>query len=231
MTDVQNFENLLKIYWNIVFKYIRKLRKNWWKGGYGVLRGFSLGGFAPQTPHQGGSAPLDPPKYGPVTPQDGLVTPPLWRLRADLFKKRPKSLKNVSFSRFFHQGAQIGCKSRKTGFYVFCLFTPLYWRFRLSRASQTIDIEKIYRLVSKILNFMPCGSVLGRFCVQCKNFVAWASKFYRTSMEILTKSYVLNTKTDQYRATRHEIENFWYQSIDLFNIYRLRGTAEPETAI
>ena len=37
------------------------------------------------------SAPLDPPKYGPVTPQDGLdtqdglVTPTLWGLRADLF--------------------------------------------------------------------------------------------------------------------------------------------------
>ena len=46
----------------------------------------SLGGFAPQTPHQGGSAPLDPPKYGQVPPQDGLVTPPLWRLRADLLR-------------------------------------------------------------------------------------------------------------------------------------------------
>ena len=162
-----------------------------WKGGYGVLRGFSLGGFAPQTPHQGSSAPLDPPKYGPVTsqygdcvqdnldtPQDGLVTPPLWELHADLFKKRSKSLENVSFSQFFHQGVQIGCKSRKTGFYVFCLFTSLYGRFRLSRASQTIDIEKIYRLVSKILNFMASGYVLGRFCLQCKNFIASASKIY-----------------------------------------------------
>ena len=31
-------------------------------------------------------------------PQDGLVTPRLWGLRADLFKKRAKSLKNYSFS-------------------------------------------------------------------------------------------------------------------------------------
>ena len=31
---------------------------------------------------------------GPVTPQDGLVTLPLWGLRADLFKKRPKFVKN-----------------------------------------------------------------------------------------------------------------------------------------
>ena len=65
-------------------------------GAYGVPRGFSLGGFAPQTPRQGGSAPLDPPKYGLATPQDGLVTPPLWGLRADLFKKRLKSLENNS---------------------------------------------------------------------------------------------------------------------------------------
>ena len=111
----------------------------------------------PVTPQDGPVTPQD----GPVTPQDGLVTPPLWGLRADLLKKRLKSLKNASFSRFFHQGAQIGCKSRKTGCYVFCIFTSLYGRFRLSHALQTIDLEEIYRLVSKILHFMACGSVLG----------------------------------------------------------------------
>ena len=36
---------------------------------------------------------------------------PLWRLRRDLFKKRFELLKNASFSQFYHQGAQIGCKS------------------------------------------------------------------------------------------------------------------------
>ena len=51
-------------------------------------------------------------------------------------------------------------------FYVFCLFTPLYRRFRLSRVSQRIDLDEIYRLVSKILNFMPCGSVFDRFCLE-----------------------------------------------------------------
>ena len=182
---------------------------------YGVLRGFSLGGSTPQTTRQGGSAPLDLPMKGLVTPQygdcvqdglatpqdglvrqDGLVTPPLWGLRADLFKKRPKFWKNISFLLFFHQGAQSGCKSRKTCFYVFCFFTPLYGRFRLSRASQTIDIEKIYRLVLNNPFFMPCGSVFGRLCVQCKNFIASAlklygnlSKFYRNSIEILLKFF------------------------------------------
>ena len=77
----------------------------------------------------------------------------------------------------------------KPCFTFFCLSTLLYGRFRLSHASQTIDLEEIYRLVSKTLNFMPCGSVLGRFCVQCKNFVASASKFYRNSIEILSKFY------------------------------------------
>ena len=33
-----------------------------------------------------------------VTPQDGLVTPPLWGLRPDLFKKRSRSFKIESFS-------------------------------------------------------------------------------------------------------------------------------------
>ena len=50
-------------------------------------------------------------------------------------------------------------------FYFFCLFTTLYRRFRLSRVSQSIDLDEIYRLVSKILNFTPCGSVFDRFCV------------------------------------------------------------------
>ena len=48
---------------------------------------------------------------------------------------------------------------------VFCISTPLYRRFRLSRVSQTIDLEEIYRLVAIILNFAPYGSVLSRFCV------------------------------------------------------------------
>ena len=55
--------------------------------------------------------------------------------------------------------------------YVFCLFTPLYRRFRLSRVSQSIDLDEIYRLVSKILNFTPCGSVFGRFWVLCASLV------------------------------------------------------------
>ena len=53
-------------------------------------------------------------------------------------------------------------------FYVFCLFTPLYRRFRLSRGWHGQECEEIYRLVSKILNFMACGSVFDRFCVPSK---------------------------------------------------------------
>ena len=55
-------------------------------------------------------------------------------------------------------------------FYIFCLFTPLFRRFRLSRVSHAQDLDEIYRLVSKILNFMPCGLVFGGFCVfYCEN--------------------------------------------------------------
>ena len=55
-------------------------------------------------------------------------------------------------------------------FYVFCLFTPLFRRFRLSRAWHAQDLDEIYRLVSKILNFMACGSVFDRFCVEALKF-------------------------------------------------------------
>ena len=129
-----------------------------------------------------------------VTPQDGLVTPPLWRLRADLFKKRPKSLKNRSFARFFHEDAQLGCKSRKTGFYVFCLFTPLDRRFSLSHALQTIDLEEIYRLVSKILHFMASGSVLKDLLKFYRNSIENLWKFYRNSIDFLSKLYRNSTE-------------------------------------
>ena len=58
----------------------------------------------------------------------------------------------------------------KPGFTFFCLFTPLFRLFRLSRVSQRIDLDEIYRLVSKIINFMPCGSVFDRFCVEIRTF-------------------------------------------------------------
>ena len=137
------------------------------------------------------------PGYTPGWPGNAPGWPsyaPLMGITCGPLSKTPEIFEKYKFLNFFHQGAQIGCKSRKTGFYVFCLFTPLYGRFRLSRASQTIDIEKIYRLVSKILNFMPCGLVLDLFCVQSKNFVASASKFYRNSIEILSKSYAKTRK-------------------------------------
>ena len=38
-------------------------------------------------------------------------------------------------------------KSGKPGFHVFCFFTPLFGRFRLSRVFQTTGLEEIYRLV------------------------------------------------------------------------------------
>ena len=39
----------------------------------------------------------------------------------------------------------------------------------------------------------------------------------------------LNTKTAEYRATRHEIKNFLYQAIDLFKPRRLKYARESET--
>ena len=54
-------------------------------------------------------------------------------------------------------------KITKNNVLCFCLFKPLYRCFRLSRVPQRQGREEIYRLVSKILDFTPCGSVFDRF--------------------------------------------------------------------
>ena len=70
-------------------------------------------------------------------------------------------------------------------FYVFCLFTPLFRRFRLSRVWHAQECEEIYRLVSKILNFMACGSVFDRFCVEALKMAKNLMKIYENLMKIL----------------------------------------------
>ena len=102
---------------------------------------------------------------------------------------------------------------------IFCIFTSLYPRFRLSRAWQTIDLEEIYRLVSKILNFMACGSVLGRFFVFCKSFVASASKIYRISIELRTKFYrnSIEILTKLYRNSIEILSKFYRNSIEILS--------------
>ncbi len=47
----------------------------------------------------------------------------------------------------FHVGAQIGCKSRKTTFYVFWLFTSLFRRFTLSGVVFEKELDEIYRFI------------------------------------------------------------------------------------
>ena len=70
---------------------------------------------------------------------------PVWGLCADFLEKRPLKLAEDQEKKVFY-------------------FFYLYRRFRPSPVSQTIELEKIYRFVSKILDFMPYGSVLSRFC-------------------------------------------------------------------
>ena len=67
------------------------------------------------------------------------------------------------FSLIFVEALKMLENCTKRCFTFFAFLPPLYRCFRLSRASQTIDLEEIYRLVSKNLNFPPCGSVLVRF--------------------------------------------------------------------
>ena len=63
-------------------------------------------------------------------------------------------------------GAQDCDRIRKPKFHVFWFFTPLFGRFRLSSVFQTTGLEEIYRLILKILDFMPCGSLFSRFWVE-----------------------------------------------------------------
>ena len=80
-----------------------------------------------------GSAPRPPPGglRPPGPPMKGLV----------------QAMENLSliFIDFFKMstGAEIGSKSRKTSFYMFWLATPLFRCLRLTRVSQTVDIEEI----------------------------------------------------------------------------------------
>ena len=94
-------------------------------GCHGIPRGFSLGGFAPQTPHQGGSAPLDPPKYGQVTPQDGLVTPPPYGdyVRTSLKNVR-NSWKMILFHDFSIRALKLAANHEKQVFTFFAFLPP-----------------------------------------------------------------------------------------------------------
>ena len=80
-------------------------------------------------------------------------------------------------------------KITKNNFLRFWLFTPLFRRFRLPRVSQTTDLDEIYRLVSKILHFMPCGSVLENQSKIYRKSIEIVSKIYRKSIEIVSKIY------------------------------------------
>ena len=88
----------------------------------------------------------------------------------------------VDFQRFSCRCAK-WLKSRKQHFAIFWLFTPLYRRLRLSRVSQTVDLDEIYRLVSKILHFTPCGSVF-RSVLHCME------EYRRIVIENLFKIYL-----------------------------------------
>ena len=153
-------------------------------------------------PERPRSAPNVIPQVTPKWPQIDL------RVTSEWPQSDPKNDLVVETFVDFHWGAQNAWKSWKTRFYVFCLFTPLFRRFRLSRAWHAQDLDEIYRLVSKILNFTPCGSVFDRFCVLWENIDENLLKTQWNSDENLLKIYWKsseNTKTIEYRATWREI--------------------------
>ena len=76
-----------------------------------------------------------------------------WRRIGEVVEEHFHRLRWLSID--FH-----GChRFAKNQVLCFLGLTSLYRRFKLSHASQKIDLEEIYRLLSKNHNFMPCGSV------------------------------------------------------------------------
>ena len=114
---------------------------------------------------------------------------------------RSRPLEKMTYFRqngdIFHVGAQIGCKSRKTTFYVFGLFTPLFRRFRRSSVSHGSRFDEIYRFVSSILHFMPSGSISENLSKIYRKSIEHLSKIYRTSIGNLSNTY------------RTSMENLW----------------------
>ena len=121
----------------------------------------------------------------------------------------PTSCKNHIVLNFFPLGRSNWLHIARNNFLRFRLFGPLFRRFRLSRVSSAINIEEIYRFISKILHFMPSGSVLGRFCVLCTKLMALASKIYRKSIENLSKIY---------RKSIEHLSNIYRRSIEHLGI-------------
>ena len=67
---------------------------------------------------------------------------------------------------FFFIGAlKLAANREKQVFTFFAVLPPYIGVLGLLAYCKTIELEKIYRFVSEILDFMPYGSVLSRFCV------------------------------------------------------------------
>jgi len=78
----------------------------------------------------------------------------------------------------------MGENHAKQCFTFFAVLHTYYRRFRLSRVSQRIDLERIYRLVLEILHFMPCGSALENLSSIYQTLIEIQSKLYRNSIGI-----------------------------------------------
>ena len=105
-----------------------------------------------------------------VCPSMGVMCRPLGKVT--FFRQ------NDVFGAVFLLGHQIACKSRRTTSHIFWLFTSLFRCFTLSGVAHREEIFEIYRFISKILHFMPSGSISENL-----------SKIYRTSIENLSNIY------------------------------------------
>ena len=102
---------------------------------------------------------------------------------------------SLIFTDFRSSGVQNAWKSRNAMFYVCCLFTSLYRRFRLSRVSQAVDLKESINWYQKL--FISCVLarcwaafvlLLGISQPRHRKAIEILSKFYWNSIEILLKS-------------------------------------------
>ena len=93
---------------------------------------------------------MDPPEVWPGCAPYGIMCRPHGKM--------------YFFVDFSIKALKLAANREKQVFTFFAFLSP-YIGFRPSRVCQKIELEKIYRFVSKIIDFMAYGSVMSRFCV------------------------------------------------------------------
>ena len=109
-------------------------------------------------------------------------------------------------------------------------FRPLSFIIFMKMETKVIPILKTLKHKNVRVTSHRASQKLSRRSFGSKlNFVVLILYFYMDFHGFPWISMDLNTKKAEYRATRHEIKNFLYETIDLFKSRRLKYARESET--